>query len=562
HSWIAPLIERAPLPMVEVEGPEHLVCFTNPAFCRLVGKRPEELLGKPFAQIVRNGDKCVPLLDRVYQTGESEIHVDQDDSAPEPSYWLYAMWPALDSAQMPERVVIQLTKAVNNHRTIAAMNEALILGGLRQHELRAAAEQSNALLKAEIIERTFAGKALNQAIDALKIAQAAATRGNRAKDDFLAALSHELRTPLTPVLLAAAALQEDERLPADARAQLAMMERNIALEARLVDDLLDLTKIAHGKLEFRPEPARAHRLIAFAVDMIRDEAEAKGVSITCTLAAGNDALLADPVRFQQAIWNLLRNAVKFTPARGSVAVSTSEEQKAGKKPWLKIAVTDTGIGVPPERLQQIFLPFDQGGLAGDHRFGGVGLGLAIAQAIVDLHGGHISAQSAGWNQGTTFTIELPRLGTAVCPPVTPVPFVPGTGPAFPPLVSVPPLRLLLVEDHASTRHALKRLLERDGHTVVAAASVEEALQAASAHQAFDLVVSDLGLPDGSGLELMEKLRAQFGLRGVALTGYGSESDVGKSRQAGFISHLTKPVALADLRRALAAIPKAGPKGNA
>ena len=543
HHPFTPLIKRAAVPTVEVEGAAHLICFANPAFCRFVGRTPEALLGKPLAEIVRDGDQCVPLLTRIYATGEGETHVVQDESAEEPAYWLYAMWPAWDSTKVPERVVLQMTRATNANRNIAAMNEALIVGALRQHELREAAEQSNALLQVEITERKVAADALLHAVDALKIAQDAAERGSRAKDDFLAALSHELRTPLTPVLLSAAALREDERLPADVRVQLAMMERNIALEARLVDDLLDLTKISHGKLDLRIEVCDAHQFITLALDMVRDEAHTKGVEINCDFGAHQSGLMADPVRFQQVIWNLLRNAVKFTPAGGRITVRTSEDVTSGGQPGLKIDVADTGIGVASEQLEHIFLPFDQGALTGDHRFGGVGLGLAIARAVVDLHGGHLSAHSAGANQGTTLTVLLPR--TAEMPVSIPTAATPGGH-------QPSPLRLLLVEDHTNTRQALQRLLLRDGHSVVAAASVGTAL-AAAGESAFDLVISDLGLPDGTGLELMDKLRADYGLTGVALTGYGAVADVEASRRAGFISHLTKPVALAELRRVLATI---------
>ena len=549
RAWVPPLIKRAAVPTVEVEGAAHVICFANPAFCRLVGRTPEAVLGKRFSEIVRNGEKCVPLLNRIYATGEGETHVAQDNSAKETAFWLYAMWPALASAAVPERVVIQLTRAANANRNIAAMNEALMVGALRQHELREAAEQSNALLQVEITERKVAGEALVHAIDALKIAQEAAERGSRAKDDFLAALSHELRTPLTPVLLSAAALREDERLPADVRVQLAMMERNIALEARLVDDLLDLTKIAHGKLALRVEPCDAHQLIVLAVDMIRDEAQTKNVAITCDFAARRRGVLADPVRFQQVIWNLLRNAVKFTPSGGRIAVSTGEEPTASGQPGLKIDVADTGIGVAPDQLEHIFLPFDQGSLSGNHRFGGVGLGLAIARAIIDLHGGRLSAHSAGANLGTTLTVLLPRaVEMSVQVPVA----------AAPAAIAPSPLRLLLVEDHANTRQALQRLLLRDGHSVIAAASVGTALEAAASSM-FDLVISDLGLPDGTGLELMAKLRDEYGLTGIALTGYGAGADVEASRRAGFISHLTKPVALADLRHVLASVPRPTPE---
>src|SRR6185312_4284571 len=290
----SPSIERAPLPMVEVEGAGHIICFVNPAFCRLLRQKAGALLGMPFAEIVRNGTRCVPLLDRVYQTGEFETHVERDDSESNPAYWLLAMWPSLVARGKPQRVVIQMTRAAHFHQNIAAMNQALLLGALRQHELREAAEKANTELEDEISERKAAGLALHDAIDRLKVAQSAAERGSRAKDDFMAVLSHELRTPLTPALLAAAALQENKQLPESVREQLSMIERNIGLEARLIDDLLDLTKISHGKLTFRPEPCDVHQLIAFAVKIVQADAETKDIAITCSLRAGSSGLWADP----------------------------------------------------------------------------------------------------------------------------------------------------------------------------------------------------------------------------------------------------------------------------
>jgi len=258
--------------------------------------------------------------------------------------------------------------------------------------------------------------------------------------------------------------------------------------------------------------------------------------------------MADPARFQQVVWNLLRNAVKFTPQGGRVSVSTRRSSPEGTT-WLQIEVTDSGIGIDPARLDRIFLPFDQGGLTGDHRFGGVGLGLAIARAVVELHGGRISAKSAGVNRGATFVIELP--GIVESPS--------GDGHIVSPADAAPPFaarHLLLVEDHESTRQTLSRLLQRDGHHVVTAATVAEALNAAAVNQ-FELVISDLGLPDGSGTGLMEKLRERYGLHGIALSGYGAEEDIVRSRAAGFVTHLVKPVAMAELRHAIASFPPAG-----
>ncbi len=406
----------------------------------------------------------------------------------------------------------------------------------------------------DITERKFTENALRDAIDELRRAQQVAERASKAKDGILAALSHELRTPLTPVLMAAAALREDERLPADAREQLGMIERNIALEARLIDELLDVTKIEHGKLELRAQLCDAHLLIDRAIEIVEDDARAKAINFERAFGAARSRLMVDPARFQQVIWNLLRNAVKFTPPGGRVFVRTREEKGAEDETWLRIEVADTGIGIDPARLEQIFQPFDQGGLTGDHRFGGVGLGLAIARAVVELHGGRVTASSAGVNRGATFVVELP--GAVGAPSAGSENKLPSSDAGLPAGVVAPavvPLRLLLVEDHESTLQTLSRLLQRDGHRIITARTVADGLAAATT-DTFDLVISDLGLPDGSGTALMERLRDDYGLRGIALSGYGTEQDIARSRDAGFALHLVKPVSIAELRRAIASLP--------
>lgn len=388
----------------------------------------------------------------------------------------------------------------------------------------------------------------NTDIHKLKLAQSEAERASRAKDEFLAALSHELRTPLTPVLMTAAALRDDDRLPSEVRDQMAMMERNIALEARLIDDLLDLTAISRGKLKLRPEPSDAHSLISLAVEIVRSDAQSRGLTIAQEFDAPRSGLLVDPARFQQVIWNLLRNAVKFTPAGGRIHIQTRDETDEQGKTWFSVSVSDTGIGIDPMALEKIFLPFEQSTTAGDHRFGGVGLGLAIARAIVKLHGGRIEARSEGRKRGATFVVEFPDAkeppsGIAEPAPGTASEEGRGAGPES------KALRILLVEDHAATLEALSTLLRRAGHSVVTASTVADGL-AAAGQGALDLVVSDLGLPDGTGIQLMEKLRAAYHLRGIALSGYGMEDDLVRCREAGFVTHLVKPVRFADLRRAI------------
>ncbi len=381
----------------------------------------------------------------------------------------------------------------------------------------------------------------------MKRAWAAAEAMNEAKDRFLATLSHELRTPLTPVLAVISGLEMGDRLPEDLRQDMAMMRRNIELEARLIDDLLDLTRVSRGKLELQLQEVDLRQVLEHAIQTSCGEGVAAGhLRVVADLENGR-RLWADAPRLTQVFWNLLNNAVKFTPQGGTVTVRSWTDASG----WLTAEVTDTGIGIEPELLTRIFDAFEQGEPGTTRRFGGLGLGLAISKTIAELHGGSLQALSEGLGRGSTFRVRLP---------LTPVPAhsaVPETG-GEPPARDDKPLRLLLVEDHSDTAAAMAELLRCLGHDVTVAHSVAEGLATADEIQSrapsgtagIDLVLSDLGLPDASGLDLMRELAQRYGLRGIALSGYGMEEDLRRSREAGFTRHLTKPVDLESLRAAI------------
>ncbi len=395
---------------------------------------------------------------------------------------------------------------------------------------------------ADLIERKRGELALHEAKEKAEAA-------SRAKDDFLAQLSHELRTPLTPVLMSATALRDDESLPAEVREQLAMIQRNVALEARLIDDLLDITRITRGKLAMREELCDLHSLLGNVVEIVREDAREKEIEISIELKAKRNHLVGDPARLQQVFWNLLRNAVKFTPARGHVRLVSHDSlysHSNGERPARRFCaiVSDTGIGFDPSAAERLFTPFSQ---EDNHGFGGLGLGLSIANAIVEMHGGELSAESAGINRGSAFTVELPDCIFMPKGAVQDVRHQAETA-------SEPPLRLLLVEDHQATLQVLSRLLGNRGHRVVTASTVADA-RAAAAEFDFDMVISDLGLPDGTGIELMAHLRDAHGLRGIALSGYGMDEDLRRSKEAGFAAHLIKPVEASELHRVLRALMK-------
>ncbi len=268
-------------------------------------------------------------------------------------------------------------------------------------------------------------------------------------------------------------------------------------------------------------------------------------------------MLGDDVRLKQAFWNLIANAAKFTPDGGRITLATSAPPESAD---LTITITDTGIGMTPPELQRVFTAFKQGDHAAtgaDRRFGGLGLGLAISRKMVELHAGSITASSDGRNQGSTFVIHLPLLRkNAGGNPA------PGGQPAAavrpPPQAGINgrPRRILLLEDHNATAHALTQLLTRRKYEVVAASSLAEARVVAN-RETFDLLISDIGLPDGNGYELMAELRDRKGFAGIALTGYGMNNDVDRSRAAGFAAHLTKPVSAQALDAALDAVSRPG-----
>ena len=374
-----------------------------------------------------------------------------------------------------------------------------------------------------------------------KLATEAADRANQAKDQFLAKLSHELRTPLAPVLLATSQWREDTRFPVAILADLAMVHRNLELEVRLIDDLLDLNRLVFSKIELHIERLDLHNTLANALEICRPEFLAKGVTLELECGAREHYVSGDAGRLQQVLWNLIKNAIKFTPAGGTVSVRSGNTGPGA----IDVAVSDTGIGMEPETISRIFTAFEQGSPVITKHFGGLGLGLAICKSIADLHGGLIISASAGAGHGATFTFKLPTIPMpAIIAVVVPASQIAPKPPAK-------SLRILLVEDHADTLVLMKRLLKAMGHRVAGATNVAEALAVArTADGGFDIVLSDLGLPDGSGHDLMRQLRDLWDLHGIAISGFGMEEDMIHSQEAGFDEHLTKPVQLDALRAAL------------
>ena len=407
-------------------------------------------------------------------------------------------------------------------------------------ERKAAEERvrhANAELERRVAERTAELHALNEEL----------RQASQAKDDFMSVLSHELRTPLTPALAAASYLAENAgTLPAaEFGGELDVIRRNIQLEARLIDDLLDLTRISRGKIELQLGHVDAHALIREAAGMAANDIAQKQLTVSTSLAAQEHHICADAIRIQQVFWNLINNAVKFTGAGGTIAIATSNDE-LGR---FQFRITDTGIGIEPDRKAALFKAFEQGERSVTRQFGGLGLGLTIAKSLVELHHGTIEVESGGRSRGASFTVTFDVAHTA---PNEQRAGAAGTE------NSLRRLRILIVEDHGDTRRTLARLLTHYGHEISVADCVQAALDVFNT-QPFDAVLSDIGLPDGTGYDVMKEARRQEAennrdaLTGIALTGFGMDEDVRRSKEAGFDYHLTKPIDFAQLRTVLGQI---------
>ncbi len=359
----------------------------------------------------------------------------------------------------------------------------------------------------------------------LRAARDAAEEASRAKDELVAAVSHELRNPLTPVIAAAQILERDPTLSPEAQACVRMIRANAELEARLIDDLVDLTRLLRGKLDVRMEPTDVHAILANVLEMCRAQATDKGVSLVAELNAQSTRVRGDGPRLQQTFWNIVRNAIQATPRGGAVHLSTFSEGSD-----LVIGFRDTGIGMEPERIARLFArPASAAGAQG--------FGLAVAKAVIDMHGGRIAARSEGRDRGATFEVHLA--------------IAMQDSPSSRMSVALPdrPITILLVDDHRDTCALMTSMLTRRGYNVLTAEDVRGALRVAADND-FDLLVSDLGLPDASGLELMEELRKTRSVVGIAISGFGRDEDVKRCKEVGFMEHMTKPISIPKLEAAI------------
>ncbi|MBD3884062.1 response regulator [Phormidium tenue FACHB-886] len=400
----------------------------------------------------------------------------------------------------------------------------------------------------DVTEQRQAQSELARSLAAEQVARAEAEAANRIKDEFLAVLSHELRSPLNPILGWSKLLQLGKLDEAQTKVALTTIERNAKLQSELIEDLLDVSRILQGKLSLNISAVNLATTIQSAMETVWLAAEAKAIHIEASLDWEVGQVSGDPARLQQVIWNLLSNAVKFTLAGGRVDISLERVNDQAQ-----ITVSDTGKGIAADFLPYMFDYFRQADATTTRKFGGLGLGLAIVRHIVELHGGTVAATSLGEGKGATFIVQLPLLkseksdgkpeGNLLNPPASPHPLA--------------GIHILLVDDDTDTRDVIAFTLEQSGAIVAAAASVVEALQIFG-QKKFDLLISDIGMPDADGYTLMRQIRALPAAAGgkilaIALTAYAGEFNRRQALAAGFQQHLAKPIEPDELIRAVLAL---------
>lgn len=457
----------------------------------------EDHLGRTVRELLPDlADTAEPLLQEVLDTGEPKLNVELTGETPaQPGIrrvWSENFYPIKD--------LTGRTVGIN----IAAQ---------------------------EITDRKQAEQEREQLLAREQAARKEAETASRIKDEFLAIVSHELRTPLSPILGWSQLLSRGKLQGDKAKEALETIARNAKMQAQLVDDLLDVSRILRGKLSLEAKPVDLVTVTRMALETVRLSAEAKHISVHTAFDPTASPVLGDIGRLQQVVWNLLSNAVKFTPAGGRVDIDLS---RRGNQAYL--TVCDTGKGIPASFLPHVFDRFSQEDGATTRQFSGLGLGLSIARYLVELHGGTITAESPGEGQGATFIVSLP---------IIELPVGDSQEAAADSVSTLEGARILVVDDDADAREITAFVLENAGAEVTALASAEEVFTAL-AQAPFDLLVSDIGMPEVDGYELMRRIRVlppeQGGTIGaIALTAYAGEIDYQQAKQAGFQKHLAKPV---------------------
>jgi nitrogen-specific signal transduction histidine kinase/CheY-like chemotaxis protein len=648
--------KQSHLPMAQVVGSGHVIRSVNDAFCRLIGKSEEELVGKPFAELIPLGTDCLALVDDVYRTGEPRSHVKAREDGMDPVYWSYTCLPVKGETNVPSAVVVQVTETSLFNACITEINEALLISSLKQHELAAEAEDLNDELQLEISEHKvaedllrknrdtflgliekapfglfvvdagfrlqhvssgaeqvfqhvdphigrdlaevlgqvwdepFLGEAIGlfrrtlstgepyankdltvkrRDIDAVesydwrieritlpdgtcgvvcyfydiseqKKVQALLHEEDQRKSEFLATLAHELRNPLAPLRNGLELLVLAQGDPATWDQTHAMMKRQLDQMVRLIDELLDLSRITRGSVDLQLVRVDLRAVLDQAVETSRHLFDQQEHSLSVELPPEPLIVDGDSMRLAQVFNNLLNNAAKYTDRGGSIQVkATSNDQQAS------VSVTDNGIGIDPADQGRVFDMFAQVEHMHDRSQGGLGIGLNIVKHLVEQHGGRMEVSSEGAMKGSCFKVYLP-LASEAAPDIAPTRQTPQAAPRG-------GRRILIVDDNEDAATMMAMLLGKWGQEIQVAYDGKEALATGEAFRP-EIVLMDIGMPVMDGHMACEHMRkTPWGTEAiiVALTGWGQEEDKLRSSVAGFDHHLVKPVDSAALRDIMA-----------
>jgi PAS domain S-box-containing protein len=491
------LLEQAPVATALMTGPDHVFEIANPRYRAMVGR---EVLGKTYLEAFPElRHTALPrILDRVYQRGEPFVTdemlvpLERGESGKlEACFFKFNLEPIRDA-------------------------QGTVFGMMA--------------VASDITEQVTARRALEAAA--------------RAKDEFLATMSHELRTPLNAILGWAKILKEGERDPAKLDKGLAVIERNAVTQARLVSDLLDVSRIISGKLNLAMRPVDVPAAIHAAVEVVRPAADAKRLALAVLVDADVGAMVADPDRFQQVLWNLLSNAIRFTPANGHVTISAARVEAA-----VRVVVVDTGAGISAEHLPHVFERFRQADASTTRGYGGLGLGLAIVRHLVEAHGGTVTAHSDGPGRGASFAVSLPIRAVQ---PVDTTSHAERASrrDATREKAMLQNIRALVVDDDEDSLELLREVLEDAGVSFIGAKSAHQALEARGP---FDIIISDIGMPQMDGYALIQRVRSResgSSVPAIALTAYARAEDAERALRSGYQEHISKPV---DARELLDAV---------